>query len=150
MTGRPREIVQGDSKRCAHCRKFKPMDHFYVDRSHYTGRQARCIVCVKVRNVETLGQRRSHLKNKYGITVEQYDEMYVKQDGKCAICGRTTEGELHEVFTVDHDHGTNEVRSLLCRCCNLGLGAFGEDLDTLRAAVRYVKKHVQSTMLPIA
>ena len=40
---------------------------------------------------------------------------------------------------VDHIHGTNIVRGLLCRKCNLALGLFGEELNTLRKAIEYLE-----------
>ena len=73
--------------------------------------------------------------------------MYAAQDGKCAICAKGAEDELHGVFSVDHDHVTGAVRALLCRPCNLGLGKFEDDPKRLLAAVEYLNKH---TMLPIA
>ena len=35
-----------------------------------------------------LSDRRSHLKRKYGMTIEQYDAMLEAQGGGCFICGR--------------------------------------------------------------
>jgi hypothetical protein len=39
---------------------------------------------------------------------------------------------------VDHDHGTGEIRGLLCVPCNNTLGLFREDPDLLKRAARYV------------
>lgn len=56
---------------------------------------------------------------KYGITAEQYNQMFATQDGVCAICGRPPKTKrLH----VDHDHKTGKIRSLLCMMCNTKLG----------------------------
>lgn len=55
------------------------------------------------------------LRNGYGITVEQYEEMLKRQKGGCAICGkRPGKKRLH----VDHNHETGQVRGLLCAKCN--------------------------------
>ncbi len=47
----------------------------------------------------------------YGITLEQYDRMFKRQAGKCALCRRPP-GRTR--LAVDHDHKTGRVRGLLC------------------------------------
>jgi Recombination endonuclease VII len=80
--------------------------------------------------------REIHLRNKFGLTPGEYERILEAQGGVCALCERQpTPGiSLH----VDHDHGTGEVRGLLCMRCNNALGLFGEDRDVLRRAARYV------------
>jgi hypothetical protein len=39
---------------------------------------------------------------------------------------------------VDHDHGTSEIRGLLCVRCNNALGLSREDPDLLKRAARYL------------
>lgn len=75
---------------------------------------------------------------RHGLRPEDYDALFVKQKGLCAICGRSPEEGtfLH----IDHDHETGRVRGLLCSPCNFGLGRFEDDPDRLRAAVRYLSK----------
>ncbi len=84
-------------------------------------------------------QRKSHLKRKFGLTLEQFDAMLVEQDGRCAICGTNNPGT--RTWHVDHDHATNQVRGLLCNGCNKGIGMLGEDPARLLAAERYLQKH---------
>ena len=69
-----------------------------------------------------LADRKSYLKRKYGMTLEDYERMLEAQGGVCAICGepRPEERTLH----VDHDHETGEIRGLLCFRCNNALGDF--------------------------
>ena len=83
--------------------------------------------------------RRSYLRRKYGISVEQYDELFETQEGRCAICGsEPTPGiSLH----VDHDHETGERRGLLCFKCNNALGDFNDDTGQLIRAVAYLESH---------
>jgi hypothetical protein len=78
--------------------------------------------------------RKWHLKTKYGLTPEQYEEMLERQGGGCAICG-TAPGET--ALHVDHCHETGRVRGLLCFCCNAGLGQFKHDPDLLYEAMAY-------------
>lgn len=65
--------------------------------------------------------RESHLKYCYGITQQDFNEMYTQQEGKCLICGISF-SELSKNPSVDHDHLTGEVRGLLCNSCNTKLG----------------------------
>lgn len=78
--------------------------------------------------------RKNSLK-KYGLTLEDYENLFNSQDGRCAICYMKQENEL---LCVDHCHRTSRVRGLLCRQCNRALGLFRDDPDLLFAAGEYV------------
>ena len=78
--------------------------------------------------------RKSLLKTKYGLTQEQYGELFAAQGGKCAICGRPPRtAALH----VDHCHATGHIRGLLCHRCNYGLGYFSSAGALRRAAIYF-------------
>lgn len=90
----------------------------------------------------------SLLKSNYGITIDQYNEMFNSQQGKCAICG-THQSNLSKRLSVDHDHQTGEIRELLCNFCNTSLGNFKEDIDLIKKAISYLEKHKkESTLCP--
>jgi Recombination endonuclease VII len=78
--------------------------------------------------------RKSNLKWKYGMSVEQYAAKLADQGGVCIICLKPKEKRL----CVDHNHETRKLRSLLCDKCNLGLGYFDEDSAALRRGGDYV------------
>ena len=61
------------------------------------------------------------------------------REGKaCGICG-----ELDPDRTVlDHKHGTDEPRGVLCFKHNTGLGMFDDDPVLLEKAAEYLRKHV--------
>ena len=60
--------------------------------------------------------RDAYLRKAYdGLTLDQWQKMYVIQHGKCAICLRPPKVKPLE---VDHDHQTGRVRGLLCFTCN--------------------------------
>ena len=73
----------------------------------------------------------------YGISAEQYDQLWQSQDGRCAICRTDTPGGRGG-FHVDHCHVSGAVRGLLCNNCNQGLGKFADDPDRLRTAANYL------------
>jgi len=76
----------------------------------------------------------------YRITAEEYIALFIKQDRKCAICGKD-QSELKRRLCVDHDHETGRVRGLLCHECNLGLGRFQDNAFLLLQAANYMKEN---------
>jgi hypothetical protein len=75
----------------------------------------------------------------YGLTREQWQVIYNKQNGSCAICGKSQD-KLGYKLQIDYDQITGKVRGLLCKKCNSGIGMFGEDVDNINKAVRYLEK----------
>lgn len=85
-------------------------------------------------------KRSQDLYSKYKLTLEEYDALLKEQDGKCAICGLKSEDNgRYGVLYVDHNHQTGKIRGLLCENCNLGLGIFKDNIDTLNNAIKYLE-----------
>lgn len=85
--------------------------------------------------------RVSRLKNKYGITQKEYEEMAEAQQWKCAICGCIETGTKNSYnLSVDHCHDTGLIRGLLCHYCNVGIGYFKENVNNMQNAINYLKK----------
>ena len=79
-----------------------------------------------------------NLKNRYGISLEQYDQIFEQQNGLCAICGgNNSDGRG---LVVDHNHQTGVVRGLLCFDCNLLLGR----LENIPKSINKVKKYLET------
>lgn len=93
-----------------------------------------CNRCVEIGRAK----RDTSLRQRYGITLTQYEELWARQGGCCGICGKDL-NEVHAVCT-DHDHGTDKVRGLLCHHCNRALGAFGDDREGVLRVLRYLEK----------
>lgn len=75
------------------------------------------------------------LQTRYGISLEERNDMEALQNGKCLICNI-----IPKRLVVDHCHSSGRVRGLLCDHCNTGLGYFKDNPETLMAAIRYLKK----------
>jgi hypothetical protein len=75
---------------------------------------------------------------KYGLTKEQFDQMFEVQKGLCAICKFDLLKGIYGV-AVDHDHVTGKVRGLLCHPCNRGLGQFQDSENLLEQAIHYLR-----------
>lgn len=76
---------------------------------------------------------KAQLKRHYAMTPEDFSARVKAQVGRCAIC----ETELVDPV-VDHDHLTGEVRGLLCKKCNNGLGLLGDTSEMLQRAQDYL------------
>jgi hypothetical protein len=151
-------IAGADEKTCNACHTAKPLAEFSRNARWADGLARACKACLAARAraaywrdpekyrrrsrsrarkpVLPEDQRRYQLRWAYGITPEDYDRMFRAQEGRCKICrGPAT--------AVDHDHETGQVRGLLCRPCNSGLGHFRDSLEFLRRAVAYLEASPQ-------
>lgn len=93
---------------------------------------------------------RSNLR-RYGLTPETYKELLESQGGVCAIC-KVSECSSGTRFSVDHDHKCCPqaahvkklcgkcVRGLLCRQCNIGIGALKESEEIMNNAIKYLNR----------
>ena len=73
------------------------------------------------------------------MELEQFQKIKDEQNESCAICNAKLKAGF--MVHVDHDHKTGEVRGILCRWCNTGLGNFKDSIDNLKSAVKYLKKY---------
>lgn len=86
------------------------------------------------------------LKTRYGITLEQYQELFDKQEGRCALCSKH-QSELKNRLAVDHCHKTQEIRSLLCQHCNLWVvGKLRK--DTIQPIYEYLNREYTGWIVP--
>ena len=67
--------------------------------------------------------------------VEQwFNQQWMKQQAQCAICNKV----FSDDGCIDHDHKTNELRGLLCKQCNVGLGSFKDSSEVCLKASKYL------------
>lgn len=89
--------------------------------------------------------RENHLKRKYGLTIQDWNNLLSAQNNACAICETqfSLENAKHRLYPrVDHNHGTGKVRGLLCNACNTVLGFFKEDIEILTKAQLYLTRNL--------
>ena len=141
-------------KICTKCEIKKSLDKFNKHKSGKNGLRAECKIChgiaVSLWNSKNLKKRNKYsrqwrkdnprktkstdLKKKYGISIEDYEILLKTQNNTCAICS----SELNNPC-VDHCHETKQIRGLLCRSCNLGLGNFRDKTEVLNKAIKYLR-----------
>lgn len=148
-------------KKCYHCKETKDFNEFYKNTYNKTGYQSRCKKCqlkgakeIRNKNPEKFRKRTrnwnkmnpeqrkdTRLTYRYGISIEQFNEMREKQEFSCKICG-IHESKLMKGLFVDHNHITGKVRGLLCAPCNGFLGKMKTDetLDLIIKLVDYCEK----------
>lgn len=82
-------------------------------------------------------------KKNYGISLEDYNNLFEKQNGVCAICLQPEIIVQHNKImklSVDHCHDSKKVRGLLCGNCNRGLGHFRDSINLLEKSIEYLKQ----------
>jgi Autographiviridae endonuclease VII len=77
-------------------------------------------------------------KNYQGFSGQDYDALFLKQGGACAVCGNQQKCYLH----VDHDHTTGVVRGLLCSDCNTALGHLHDSPEIICNLLQYISQYV--------
>jgi len=81
-------------------------------------------------------------KRNYGITQKEYNEIYLRQGGVCAICGNKEIIKINgkvKSLSIDHNHITGEIRGLLCHYCNVAIGILKEDISIFQKCIEYLK-----------
>jgi hypothetical protein len=137
--------AEGDRKICSACRNDLPLNAFNKNRAFKDGLANQCRDCLnesrrKWREAHPDRHKARHVKNRYGIALDEYEAMAQRANGKCPICKEPPPPPF-KAFDLDHDHETGKVRGLLCRPCNLALGGARDNPTILRALADYIEYH---------
>ena len=79
------------------------------------------------------------IMKQYGLTIEGFDDLYISQNKKCAICGKELPTGFYRDKHIDHCHDTGIVRGILCSKCNLFIGLAKNDISILNSAIKYLR-----------
>ena len=80
-----------------------------------------------------LAAKVSSYKREYGISIDDFNQMLIKQNKHCKICNQ----EMIKP-NIDHCHNSGKVRGLLCWNCNIALGYFKDNIENLKSAIKYL------------
>ena len=96
--------------------------------------------------------RNRALREKYGLTIHTYQELWDEQNGKCFICHNEEKNVINGKIvplSVDHCHITGQIRKLLCNRCNTSLGKVNEDPTILLSMINYLEVHNDNYKVPV-
>lgn len=98
----------------------------------------------KQRNPERVKESsvRGQLKHKFGISLEQYNDLLASQDYKCWICGKHQDDEKKRL-AVDHRHGgpnKGEITGIICHFCNYYLIGRHTNPELFERAAAYLRQ----------
>ena len=136
--------------KCPSCGKVKHVNAFYGTRgdsgdkipSPYckkcSAEKTKAYLASLSNDVKSLRGHTAGIKHRYGVTRTEWDTMFARQGGKCAICGKPQNGRR---LDVDHNHETGQVRQLICSQCNAGLGMLKDNTNLVNAASSYLTYH---------
>ena len=74
----------------------------------------------------------------YGLTQEEFHTLWNLQAGRCAICVERLIDDGTRLTHIDHCHKSGEIRGILCKDCNFGLGWFKDSKNLLLRAHDYL------------
>lgn len=164
----PQTRVTAKGRVCTRCLVWKPWDKFSKHHRGSNGHSARCKDCYRLdyrsnresilksksvyraenRNVLRKRNRKHQLKRLYGLSVEEFDKLFLSQGKSCAICARklhkqgrwSGKGSRKNVAHVDHDHNNGEVRGILCGDCNWAIALLNDDPSNCIGAANYLEQ----------
>ena len=128
------KLLTDNKKECSKCNKIKSLSDFTKDSYTYTKYSSNCKECINTNNKDNAASRKkTTAKRRYNITDDQYDELMAVET--CVICSeKLTDDNRH----IDHCHTTQVVRGALCSFCNMGLGHFKDNIESLTKAIKYL------------
>jgi hypothetical protein len=147
-------------KKCKTCNNTKELKCFHKKKGGVLGVKSSCADCCKTIDAKYYSNpkhknkrlerqsseeyqlyiRSFRLKRKYGITLEDYNNMLKSQNNVCKTCGTSNPGaNSDKYFNVDHCHKTGKIRGLLCGQCNIALGLVKDNISVLENLIKYLK-----------
>lgn len=152
----PTPVDSSGEKKCVICEQILPLSAFSPLPVARLGVRSECRKCACEKQMAWQDQNPDkvlnvRLRKKFGITLDEYNDMLAEQGGVCAICGnppvianyRKTRRQGRQTvprLVVDHDHVTRKVRGLLCVPCNRGIGFLKDSADIVRFALKYLEE----------
>jgi len=113
-------------RKCFECGDYKELSEYY-------GVGGLCKPCSHQRG--QVYNKDVYRFSRHGMTKEEFNKMLESQEFKCLICSIEVDVGAH----IDHCHKSGKVRGILCGKCNKGLGQFGDDIELMKNAIKYLE-----------
>lgn len=131
------ELFNLGLKECSLCHEEKAFEFFHKDKSTTTGYASRCKDCISTLNKDEEKKKASFVKRLKSIyNASDIDINDFTSKTECDICGKPFPEINGKHF--DHDHETGKYRGALCRDCNIAMGLFYDDINSLENAIVYL------------
>lgn len=154
-------------KRCTKCLEPKPVTEFpWAPARRGVARDSRCRQCIsaamreryqaapekaKARASARYAEIQADPERRWlhslrvsayhlGLDADAVVARFEGHGGLCDICGEPP-AVRHARLFIDHDHGTGELRGLLCHNCNTAIGLLRDSSDLLEQAAVYLEDH---------
>lgn len=142
-------LDKGD-KYCRICQTVRPLSGF-SKACGGDGYTSRCKTCTSADRKADAGiksrrprhNRKSALWRRYRMTIEEWEVLFHKQGGLCAVCGVEEQAWKDDSscrrLCVDHCHKSGRIRGLVCGPCNRSLGMMEDCPERFRKAATYLE-----------
>lgn len=147
-------------KKCCSCKIEKLLSEFVKDKSKKDEIRNKCKSCCSLYHKKYASlnkdkmkayykkiapiRRWRRVKEKYGITQNEYEKLLKQQNNKCAICCRINSKKNTSYLFIDHCHQTNKIRGLLCNDCNLVIGGMGDNYIKVKNYMKNCLKYLKT------
>lgn len=134
-------------KICIKCNLNKELIDFPKRKDSKDGTKNECKSCyskrssIKAKNKKYINQKSYYWKKHYNLSIEDYNNLLIKQENRCLICGISFNNMKNRLIHIDHDHKTNKVRGILCNKCNCLLGCANDDILILLNSIKYLERN---------
>lgn len=130
-SGTFRDYLGEDGIVCNNCGVRQPPDQYCHMPSGEIKRKCRTCARNQSNLIKELKKINPYPEDSYACPICDRDMDEISQHGQKRL----------QNWVLDHCHDTETFRGWLCHHCNVGLGAFSDDINRIKNAVLYLEAH---------
>lgn len=133
-----RKNKNGSILYCARCKDC--VNEYYREKYRKLNSEERSTLYFSQKENTTFDERKDYrLKNRFGLSLQQFNKMLIDQNYQCFLCKRPIKDYDAK---IDHNHKNMKIRKLLCHNCNTALGLLKEDVGILQDCIKYLNDYI--------